>query len=162
MRRSRCQHGSPGTRPLINLACHTDPSFPSRSPQPSNHGRSTSRQANPVSTLHSRSPYSPPVVIVAHEPSPLPRSSAPIWRHTADLAHHINITLQGLPNWQYMLWLFLEDKEIELEKETGNQSWMPAQRQYALYFIITYTHWTLCRFSQMRRTEDLTKQRHHR
>jgi len=75
MRRSRCQHGSPGTRLLISLACHTDPSFPSPSPQPSNRGRSTSRQANPVSTLHSRSPYSPPVVIVAHEP--LPRWSGP-------------------------------------------------------------------------------------
>jgi len=36
------------------------------SPQPSNYGRSTSRQGDPVSTLHSGSPYSPLLVIVAH------------------------------------------------------------------------------------------------
>jgi len=62
---------------------------------------------------------------------------APICRHTADIARHTDITLQDVPNRQYMLRLFLEDKEIELQK-TDNQSWTPVQRQYALCFLITY------------------------
>ena len=65
--------------------------------------------------------------------------SALISRHTADLAHHTEITLQDVPNQQYTPRLFVEDQEIELRK-TGNQSWTPAQRQYALLILATYMH----------------------
>jgi len=64
--------------------------------------------------------------------------SALISRHIVDRAHYAEITLQDVPNREYTLRLFVEDEEIELRK-TGNQSWTPAQRQYAISFLTTYT-----------------------
>jgi len=63
---------------------------------------------------------------------------APISHHTADLAHHTEISLQGVPNREYTLRLFVEDEEIELQT-IGNQTWTPVQRQYAHCFLTTYT-----------------------
>ena len=60
------------------------------------------------------------------------------WPHPADLAHHTEITLQDVPNREYTLKLFGENEEIQVLK-TGNRSWTPTQRQYALDFPITYT-----------------------
>ena len=63
---------------------------------------------------------------------------APISRHTADLDHYTEIILQDVPNREYMLRLFVENEEIELQK-TSNRSWTPAERQYASCFLSTYT-----------------------
>jgi len=52
-------------------------------------------------------------------------------RYTADLGYHTEITLKDVPNREYTLRLFVEDGERELQK-TGNRSWTPARRQYAL------------------------------
>ena len=69
----------------------------------------------------------------------LDRAALPsFWPHIADLAHHTEITLQDVPNRDYTLKLFGESVEIPVEK-TGNRSWTPTQRQYALYFPTTYT-----------------------
>ena len=51
--------------------------------------------------------------------------------HTADLVHHIEITLQDDTNSRYKLGLFLEDEKIELEKK-GDWTWAPVQRLYGL------------------------------
>lgn len=64
---------------------------------------------------------------------------ASIWPNAADFSHHIEIILQGVPNREYALKLFVEDEEIKLQK-TSNQSWTPAQRQYALFLLTTYTY----------------------
>ena len=61
----------------------------------------------------------------------------------ADLRRHTEITLQDVPNREYNLRLFVENEERGLEK-TGNRSWTPAQRQYALCFVTTYTHREFC------------------
>jgi len=66
------------------------------------------------------------------------RRFASIWRHTTDLAHHTDITLQDVPNREYTLRLFAENEEMELHK-TGDRAWTPAERMYALCFLITYT-----------------------
>ena len=66
------------------------------------------------------------------------RPFASIWRYTADLAYHTEINLEDVPNREYTLRLFVEDEERELEK-TGNRSWTPAERQYALCFLTTNT-----------------------
>ena len=66
------------------------------------------------------------------------RRFPPILRHTADLAHHTEITLQDVPNREYALRLFIENQERELQK-TGNRSWTPAERQYAISFLSMYT-----------------------
>ena len=66
------------------------------------------------------------------------RRFASIWLHTADLGLHTDITLQDVPNREYTLRLFVENEERELQK-TGNRSWTPAERQYALRFLTTYT-----------------------
>jgi hypothetical protein len=66
------------------------------------------------------------------------RRFASIWRHTADRRHHTEITLQNVPDREYTLRLFVKNEEIELQK-TGNRSWTPAERQYASYFLPTYT-----------------------
>jgi len=71
------------------------------------------------------------------------RRFPPIWRHTADLGHHTEITLQDVPNREYTLNLFVENEEIKLQK-TSNRSWTPAQRQYALCFLTPYTPRTIC------------------
>ena len=63
------------------------------------------------------------------------RRFASSWHQTADLTHHTHhteITLQDVPNREYTLKLFGDNEERELQK-IGNQSWTPAQRQYALY-----------------------------
>ena len=68
------------------------------------------------------------------------RRFASNWLHTADLAHHTEITLQGFPNYrEYTLWLFVENQERKLRK-TDNRSWTPAQPLYALFFLTTYTY----------------------
>ena len=59
------------------------------------------------------------------------------WFHTTDHGHHTEITLHDVPNQEYTLRLFVENEERELQ-ETGNQSWTPAQRLYALCFFATY------------------------
>ena len=59
------------------------------------------------------------------------RPIALIWHHIADLGYHTEINLQDVPNREYTLSLFVEDEEREVQK-TGNRSWTPAQRQYAL------------------------------
>ena len=51
--------------------------------------------------------------------------------HTADLVHHIEITLQDVTNSRYKLGLFLENEKIELEKK-GDWTWTPVQRLYVL------------------------------
>ena len=66
------------------------------------------------------------------------RRFAPIWRHTADLGDHTEITLQDAPNRVYTLRLFVGNEEKELRK-TGNRSWAPAQSLYAFCFLTAYT-----------------------
>ena len=66
------------------------------------------------------------------------RRFALLWRYTADLGHHTEITLQDVPNREYTLRLFVENEETELQK-TGNRSWTPAERQYVLGFLTMYT-----------------------
>jgi len=69
----------------------------------------------PASTRISNGEANPSAILILTPLISLPLDASalpPIWGHTAQLAHHTNITLQGLPNWQYMLWLFLEDKEL--------------------------------------------------
>ena len=51
--------------------------------------------------------------------------------HTADLAYHIEITLQDASNSRYKLGLFLENEKIELEKK-GDWTWTLVQRLYGL------------------------------
>ena len=51
--------------------------------------------------------------------------------HAADLAHHIEITLQDATNSRYKLGLFLENEKIELEKK-GDWTWTLVQRLYDL------------------------------
>ena len=65
------------------------------------------------------------------------RRFASICHYSADLGYHTEITLQHVPDREYTLRLFVENEETELQK-TGNQSWTPAQRQYARYFLTTY------------------------
>ena len=64
------------------------------------------------------------------------RRFASISRHTTDLAHHTDVTLQGVPNRDYTLKLFAENKEIKLQ-ETVNRSWALAEPQYVIYFLMT-------------------------
>ena len=58
--------------------------------------------------------------------------------YATDLGHHTEITLQDVPNREYPLSLFVENEKRELLK-IGNRSWTPAQHQYALCFLTTYT-----------------------
>ena len=62
-----------------------------------------------------------------------------ICRYTADLGHHTDITLRDVPNREYSLKLFVENEEREVQK-TGNRSWTPAKRQYALCLLTTDTN----------------------
>ena len=70
------------------------------------------------------------------------RRFASISRQTTDLSHNTDITLQDVPNREYTLRLFVENQEIEVQK-TANRIWTPAQRQYALCFLTTYTRQNL-------------------
>jgi len=47
--------------------------------------------------------------------------------------------LQGVPNREYALRLFVGKAERELQME-DNHNWTPVQPQYVLYFPHTYTH----------------------
>ena len=58
--------------------------------------------------------------------------------HTADLAHHTDITLQDVPDREYTLRLFVDNQEIDVQK-TGSRFWTPAQHQCALYSFTIYT-----------------------
>lgn len=53
-----------------------------------------------------------------------------IWRHSADLGYHTEINLHDVPNRAYMLKLFVEKEERDLQK-TGDRTWTPAEHQYA-------------------------------
>ena len=100
------------------------------------HGHSTSQERNLVSTLdcpiHRLS-------LITNPSFSLDRMRfASIARHTTDLGHHTEITLNDLPNREYTLTLFVENEEREVEK-TGDRSWTPAQRQYARSHLTTHT-----------------------
>jgi len=56
----------------------------------------------------------------------------------ADLKRYTEITLQNPLNRQYILRLFVENRERELQRE-DNQTWTPVQRLYVPRFLITYT-----------------------
>ena len=56
--------------------------------------------------------------------------------HAADLRHHTGIILQVVPKMKYMLRLFVDDQERELQK-INNQTWEPAQPLYAPRFFDT-------------------------
>ena len=57
--------------------------------------------------------------------------------HTSHFSKHTEITLQGVPNREYMLRLFVENVERELQKK-DDHIWIPAQRQYVPYFPNTF------------------------
>ena len=59
--------------------------------------------------------------------------------HTAHFVQHTDITLKDVPNREYMLRLFIENMERELQRK-DNYTWTPVQHQYVPYFSNTYTH----------------------
>jgi len=61
------------------------------------------------------------------------------YTHTSHFSKHTEITLQGVPNREYTLRLFVENVERELQKK-DDHTWVPAQRQYVLYFPNTHAH----------------------
>ena len=71
------------------------------------------------------------------------RRFAPIWRHTAHFAHHIDITLQNVPKREYTLRLLIGNQEIQVQ-QTADRFWTPIQPQYALSSLTTYTRRRLC------------------
>ena len=61
-----------------------------------------------------------------------------ILAHTADLRHHIGVTLQGAPKMKYTLRLLVDNEERGL-RGTSNRTWEPAQPLYAPRFFDTCT-----------------------
>ena len=49
-----------------------------------------------------------------------------VYVHTAHFSQHTDITLKDIPNREYTLRLFVENVEMELQRE-DNQTWMPAK-----------------------------------
>ena len=60
--------------------------------------------------------------------------------HNAHSRQHAEIILQGIPNWECTLRLFVENVERELQKE-DNQTWTLTQRPYVPSFPTMCTHW---------------------
>ena len=58
--------------------------------------------------------------------------------HTADFEQHTEIALQGVPNRDYILRLFTENEELQLQTQ-DNQTWTPAQQPYVPCFLTTNT-----------------------
>ena len=58
------------------------------------------------------------------------------FRPTADFGQHTEIALQGAPNRDHTLRLFIENEELELQTQ-DNQTWTPAQRPYVRFFFTT-------------------------
>ena len=82
------------------------------------------------------------------------RRSTSIYIPTSHFSNHTEITLQDVPNRQYMLRLFVENVERELQK-TDDHTWTPAQRQYVFYFPHTYTHWWMCMYRDVSPTSQI-------
>ena len=61
-----------------------------------------------------------------------------IFAHTTDFGRHTEITLQGAPNRDYTLRLFIENEELDLQTQ-DNQTWTPVQRPYVRLFFTTNT-----------------------
>ena len=53
--------------------------------------------------------------------------------HTTDFGQYTEIALQGAPNREYTLGLFIENEELELQMQ--DQVWTPAQRTYVPCFF---------------------------
>ena len=84
---------------------------------------------------------------------PCVRLFTSIYIHTSHFSKHTEITLQGVPNREYTLRLFVENAERELQKK-DDHTWTPVQRQYVPYFLNTYVRLTggrdICPTSQIR------------
>ena len=65
------------------------------------------------------------------------RRFTPIEVHATDFGQLIEITLQDILNREYMLRLYVENQEKELQMK-DNRTWTPAQRLYVPRFPTTY------------------------
>ena len=59
--------------------------------------------------------------------------------HVTDFGRHTDITLQGTLRRDYVLRLFIENEELELQRQ-DNQTWTPTERLYVSCFPTTHTH----------------------
>jgi hypothetical protein len=77
-----------------------------------------------------------------------------VYVYTAYFGHRTEITLQGVPNREYTLRLFIENLESELQSK-DNHTWAPARRQYVPYFPNTYTQEWLCVYRDVSPTSQM-------
>ena len=61
-----------------------------------------------------------------------------IFVHTADFVQQTEITLHGVLQGDYTMRFFIDNKELELQKQ-DNRTWKTTGRPYVLYFVTIYT-----------------------
>ena len=88
---------------------------------------------------------------------PLPRqcgSSLQFWSTPLTSGQHADITLQGILHLDYVLRLFIENEELELQTQ-DNRTWTPVQRPYVLCLPTTHTHRSLYSFRGVSPTSEM-------